>query len=307
MHDDHPQGVGEGQLSQPAATPPAFPEPNVLDQTLYDYFRRSEKMGWNPYDLVDAENVKQIARPERLNEYQRSAVKTVLYVEDHLPGYLHEYLRIMTDPEVSDEQHIINRNTLRFTFRWVSEEDRHAHVLERYLVGTGLCTQSEIALDMMRERKQAYVFPYQQLIEGFIYLALQEKATHLYYRALAKDIEEPLLKTILLKMGADEASHGKFFYDLLIRSHRGDLDALSKKISAVANDFKMPVQNNLLNYRRQLLGMMRAAPSYRHPDVFTDMMNAVEKAGRDYSRDSLELITPELGRFERAGDAVNER
>ena len=28
-------------------------------------------------------------------------------------------------------------------------------------------------------------------------LALQEKATHLYYRALARDIDEPLLKGIL--------------------------------------------------------------------------------------------------------------
>src|SRR5438876_2695933 len=225
--------------------PAAYPPGNVLDEGLYDYFRRSEKMGWSPYDLVEQETVRQIARPERLSEYQRSAVKTVLFVEDHLPGYLSEYLRIMTDPDVTDEQHITNRNTLHFTFRWVAEEDRHAHVLERYMVQSGLVSQQELAMDMMRERKQAYIFPYQQLIEGFIYLALQEKATHLYYRALARDIEEPLLKTILGRMGADEASHGKFFYELLIKSHKGDLDALARKISAVANDFKMPVQNNL--------------------------------------------------------------
>src|SRR5947208_15345267 len=122
------------------------------------------------------------------------------------------------------------------------------------------------------------------MAEGFIYLALQEKATHLYYRALARDIDEPLLKVILGKMGADEASHGAFFYDLLIKNNKGDLDALARKISAVANDFKMPVQNNLINYRRQLLNMMRAAPSYRHPDVFTDMMAAVDRAAQRYDR-----------------------
>ena len=282
---------------QPAPALPAFPPGNVLDDVLYDYFRRSDRMGWSPYDLVESASVRVIARPDRLSEYQRSAVKTVLFVEDHLPGYLSEYLRIMTDPDVTDEQHITNRSTLHFTFRWVAEEDRHAHVLERYMVQTGLVSQQELALDMMRERKEAYIFPYQQLIEGFIYLALQEKATHLYYRALAKDVDEPLLKTILGKMGADEASHGKFFYELLIKSHQGDLDALSRKISAVANDFKMPVQNNLINYRRQVLGLMRAAPSYRHGDVFADMMAAVEKASQSYTRDSLDLITPELGRF----------
>jgi hypothetical protein len=59
----------------------------------------------------------------------------------------------------------------------------------------------------------------------------------------------------------------------------------------------MPVQNNLISYRRQVLGLMRAAPSYKHGDVFADMMKAVDRAGRDYSRDSLELIKPELGAF----------
>jgi hypothetical protein len=61
----------------------------------------------------------------------------------------------------------------------------------------------------------------------------------------------------------------------------------------------MPVQNNLLNYRRQLLGMMKAAPSYRHGDVFADMMNAVDRAAERYDQQSLHLITPDLGPFGR--------
>jgi len=224
----------------------------------------------------------------------------VLYVEDHLPGYLSEYLRNMTDPDVADEQYIINRNTLHFTFRWVAEEDRHAHVLEMYLKKSGLVTSAQLEADMLRERKTAYMFPYPgQVMKGFVYLALQEKATHLYYRALAKDLDEPLLKNILTKMGADEASHGAFFYNLLIKSHKGDLDALARTVSAVSNDFKMPVQSNLTNYRRQLLNLMRAAPSYRHPDVFTDMMAAIEKASKTYTRDNLTLVSPELGPFDK--------
>ena len=272
----------------------------VIDEVLYDYHRRADKMGWSPYDLVDQENLSAIARPERLTEVQLGAVKTVLFVEDHLPGYLSEYLRIMTDPQMPDNQQIINRQVLHFTFRWVAEEDRHAHVLELYLQKTGLFKAEELQAEMIRERNSAYTFPYdhnKQLIEGFIYLALQEKATHLYYQALARDIDEPLLKTILTRMGADEASHGAFFYDLLIKSHKGDLDALSRKISTVAQDFKMPVQMNLQNYRRQLLGMMRAAPSYKHPDVFANMMKAVDKAASSYSRESLELVSPDMRPF----------
>jgi hypothetical protein len=266
---------------------------NVLDDVLRDYLRRADRMGWSPYDLVNHDNVRALARPERLTQTQRDAVQTVLYVEDHLPGYLAEYLRIMTDPDLPDGQYIVNRQALHYTFRWVAEEDRHAHVLEMYLAATGLVPRAQLDIDMVRERKTAYVFPYQRVEEGFIYLALQEKATHLYYRALADAIDEPLLESILKRMGADEASHGAFFYDLLIKSNHGDLDALARKISAVAADFKMPVQNNLLNYRRQLLNLMRAAPAYRHGDVFADMMRAVDNASRQYTTQSLQLITPE--------------
>jgi hypothetical protein len=277
--------------------PPCFPSPAVVDEVLYDYLRRADRMGWSPYDLVDQTQMRTLARPERLSATQFGAVKTVLFVEDHLPGYLSEYLRIMTDPDAPEEQQLVNRKALHYTFRWVAEEDRHAHVLEMYLVKSGLVTEEDLQQEMLRERKTGYVFPYQQMAEGFIYLALQEKATHLYYRALARDIDEPLLKVILGKMGADEASHGAFFYDLLIKSFKGDLDALARKISAVSNDFRMPVQNNLLNYRRQLLGMMRAAPSYKHGDVFADMMRAVDRAAARYGQESLQLITPELGPF----------
>jgi hypothetical protein len=282
-----------------SGAPPLFPVPHVLDEVLHDYLRRADRMGWSPYDLVDQEQMTTLARPDRLSETQLSAVKTVLYVEDHLPGYLSEYLRVMTDPDVRDNQYIVNRQALHFTFRWVAEEDRHAHVLEMYLVKSGLVSRDNLQADMLRERKTAYVFPYEQLTDAFIYLALQEKATHLYYRALAKDLDEPLLQTILARMGADEASHGAFFYDLLIKSYQGDLDALSRRITAVANNFKMPVQSNLSNYRRQILSLMRSAPSYRHGDVFTDMMQAVQRASERYGRESLQLVTPELGPFDK--------
>ncbi len=292
--------VVEEGLDERAAIkqPPPFPNAAVLDEVLYDYMRRADKMGWSPYDLVDHDKVKELARPERLSETQLAAVKTVLYVEDHLPGYLSEYLKSLTDPSVPDDQYIINRNVLHYTFRWVGEEDRHAHVLEMYLKKTGLVSKEQLEMDMLRERKTAYIFPYEgQILDGFVYLALQEKATHLYYRALARDLDEPLLKGILTKMGADEASHGAFFYDLLIKCHKGDLDALARKVSAVSNDFKMPVQSNLLNYRRQILSLMRSAPSYKHGDVFADMMTAIERAGKKYSQEALTLISPELGPF----------
>ena len=157
---------------------PTFPPVGAIDGVLYDYLRRADRMGWSPYDLVDHEQMQSIARPERLSEGQIAAVKTVLFVEDHLPGYLSEYLRIMTDPGLPDEQQIVSRNVLHFTFRWVGEEDRHAHVLEMYLTRLGLVKPRELEREMLRERQAAYMFPYDQnsqLIEGFIYLGFRRR------------------------------------------------------------------------------------------------------------------------------------
>jgi acyl-[acyl-carrier-protein] desaturase len=290
-----PKGPERVVRGDPAA--PIFPRPAVLDDVLYDYLHRADRMGWSPYDLVDQEQMSLLARPERITEVQLSAIKTVLYVEDHLPGYLSEHLRILTDPTVPDAQQIVNHKVLHFSFRWVSEEDRHAHVLTMYLNKTGLVSEAALGAEMLLERQSTYAFPYENVVETFIYLALQEKATNLYYRALARDLDEPLLKTILSRMSADEASHGTFFYDLLIQCHKGDLDALSRRISAVANDFKMPVQSSLRNYRRQLLNMMKAAPSYRHVDVFKHMMQTVERAAKTYGREALTLVSPDIEPF----------
>src|SRR2546423_1510141 len=123
---------------------PIFPDPKALNCVLEDYLRRADRMGWSPYDLACHKKIRSLAPIDRLTEVQRAAVKTVLFVEDHLPGYLSEYLRVMTDPDLPEDQYILNRKALHFTFRWVSEEDRHAHVLEMYLTGTGLVPQSEL-------------------------------------------------------------------------------------------------------------------------------------------------------------------
>src|ERR1700753_2920817 len=100
-------------MLKPLRDPPVaalpFPPPSTLDDALLDYHRRADRMGWSPYDLVDQQQIVTLARTDRLSEAQVGAVKTVLFVEDHLPGYLSEYLRIMTDPDMPDDQQIINR------------------------------------------------------------------------------------------------------------------------------------------------------------------------------------------------------
>jgi hypothetical protein len=265
----------------------SFDDPAVVDRVLREYLHRSDHTAWSPYQFFsgDADPLD----PEALTDTEVSALKTVLFVEDHLPAYVAEHLRFFGDHCASDARQTLDRKMLRFTFRWAAEEDRHSHVLEMYLLRSGRVKREELEADLLRERRTTYRFPYRSAIETCVYLALQERATHLYYAALARDVREPLLSSILHRMAADEASHAAFFYDLLLRPEN-DLDALAAVVRTVAREFKMPVQRNLLKYRAQIAALMRSAPSYRHADVFAHMLRALDRSARTNGRGSLELI-----------------
>ena len=105
-----------------------------------------------------------------------------------------------------------------------------------------------------------------------------------------------LIPGMVILAGAVSLSGQNFWFTVSTpepANHTFHVTMRSEGLAGETQDFKMPVQNNLLNYRRQLLGMMRAAPSYRHPDVFADMMRAVDRAGQRHGRQSLQLICPD--------------
>ena len=216
----------------------------------------------------------------------------MLYVEDHLPGYLAEHLRLFTDASLPDERQFINRTILRFSFNWAAEEDRHSHVLEMYLVNTGLMSREQLDADLLKERNKAFRFPYSEPIDTFIYLALQEHATLLYYQALSAAVEDPVLRNILRKMASDEARHRTFFFELITRGCSSDLGLLACRVARVIEQFDMPIQRTLDNYRRQVVTLMRAAPRYRQTDVFEQMKNLLNRARRKHHESVAALVVP---------------
>jgi hypothetical protein len=270
----------------------SLPERAALDGVLKEYLSRAQSSAWSPYELVDWPELSSIARPERISPEQLSAIQTVLYVEDHLPGYLSEHLRLFTDSSLPDERQFINRTILRFSFNWAAEEDRHSHVLEMYLVGTGLMSRGQLDADLLRERNKAFRFPYSEPLDTFIYLALQEHATLLYYQALSAAVDDPVLQSILTKMASDEARHRTFFFELITRGCCSDLDLLAERVARAIDQFDMPIQRSLDNYRRQVVTLMRAAPRYRLADVFDQMKNLLNRARRKHLESVAALVAP---------------
>jgi acyl-[acyl-carrier-protein] desaturase len=263
----------------PSRLPEVYPPVPAVEAGVREFLVRADRSAWSPYDLVSADQLACVS-PERLTDAQVLAVRTALLVEDHLPGYLAEYIRILNAPDAADPQAAANRQVLRFAFRWAAEEDRHSHALELYLTGTGLVPRPELDAESARARRTPYHFGYETLSDSFVYLALQERATHLYYRALAEAVEEPVLREVLGRMAGDEARHARFFYDLLTRVHAADLTALAARVTAVARDFRMPLQANLDGYRRHVLNLFRAAPAYRHEAALAHLSQAIDRAAK---------------------------
>ena len=81
----------------------------------------------------------------------------------------------------TDEEAWKCRQMLHFVFRWVAEEDRHAHCLELWLRHCGRRDPQALTDLMVTEGKKPYMAPHDNPTQLFTYTAVQEKATQLFY------------------------------------------------------------------------------------------------------------------------------
>lgn len=241
--------------------------PDALDEALKSFLSASDRQMWDRYDF-DFTKVAE-TRPHPLEGNQIAAVKTALMIEDHIPGYGNEYMRLFpVDESVSPQEAWYNRQMIHFIFRWLSEEDRHAHVFELYLRETKAVHGQALTDEMIREGVKHYAVPHDDPCKLFIYTSLQEKATQLFYQCLRDSIHEPVLESILTKLAGEEARHCSFFGAMvkIELAQRGD--ELIKDLREALDAFKMPLADTLENYRRQAMSMTRTAKGYDYRQAF---------------------------------------
>src|SRR5262249_28410730 len=120
--------------------------PMPLDPSLIDiethvekYLRANDHVGYNRFADFDWATLPESVARSSLRDLHINAVETAMLVEDHIPGYGAEYTRLfsMTEPGRDDVEAWRHRQMLHFVFRWVAEEDRHAHLLELWLRHSG--------------------------------------------------------------------------------------------------------------------------------------------------------------------------
>lgn len=214
----------------------------------------------------------------RLTEGQRSAVRFVTLIEDHLPGYFALYQRyfpLTADTDPAAFAH--NRELYHFTVRWAFEEDTHARVLARYQTDSGLAGADSLREELNAEGRKEFTLPFSQPVQYFAYALVQEKATQMYYQQLRGVVGDPVLADILNRLSRDEARHFTFMADVITRYLRTYGDDVAEPIREVIAGFRMPLAGTIRGYWRWALRIADAA-SYDHTDAYASLARVIERA-----------------------------
>ncbi|WP_033413722.1 acyl-ACP desaturase [Actinomycetospora chiangmaiensis] len=213
----------------------------------------------------------------RLTEGQRSAVRFVTMIEDHLPGYVDVYHRhFPVDASVGPAVFAHHRELYHFTARWAAEEDTHARALARYQWESGLADRDALRTELAGPGAHPFGLDYTHPVQYFTYALVQEKATQIYYRQLRDLVDEPVLATLLGLLARDEARHFSFFADVVGRYLRAHGDAVVAPIRDVVADFRMPLAD-MGGYWRWALRIADVA-RYDHTDAYAHLVRAVDRA-----------------------------
>lgn len=84
-----------------------------LETHVTDYLRKNDHVGYNRFEDFEWDTLKDSITTSGMKDIHIGAVETAMLVEDHIPGYGAEYIRIfMVDPDRTDEEAWMNRQML---------------------------------------------------------------------------------------------------------------------------------------------------------------------------------------------------
>ncbi|MEM7676887.1 MAG: acyl-ACP desaturase [Myxococcota bacterium] len=247
----------------------------VLSKIVNQHFSRRDRP-WRRFDFAWDQ-----IRIDTLTDDQRSAVEFITLIEDHIPGYLDQYLSIFdVSPGQPEDIYAYNREFYHFATRWAFEEDAHAHVLATYQLESGLSTEDKLREQLAHEGVKEFSLDITQPIEMLTYALIQEKATQIFYQQFMHAVNEPVLQSILRCLVTDEARHYAFFSEVVEAYVEHFGDRAIQPMQAVLENFKMPLSATLRGYWRWSLRVSDAAGGYRHTEAYEALARLVERVSQ---------------------------
>jgi acyl-[acyl-carrier-protein] desaturase len=245
--------------SRPEARAFGTTDPGITDSEIEAIRRSAEttvrRANEHPWSLADVDW--SAVRPENLTADDHSIVRFVTYVEDHIPAFLSFNLTAFpTTGEISMATYHRNREYARFLFAWANDEEKHASALTRYQLVSEIADEKSLAEDLADVGRKPFSMPYEDPLEAFLYLFLQEKATQLFYQHYRQVVKEPLLQQLLHFMGRDEARHYAFYSRLIEESLGRAGGRTLARAKDVLSTFRMPLDGVYNGYWRIALRLV---------------------------------------------------
>ncbi|WP_207897758.1 acyl-ACP desaturase [Amycolatopsis pittospori] len=216
-------------------------------------------------------------RPEELTDTDRSVVRFITFIEDHIPGYLTYFLQAfpVSGGDQAIEEFCFNREYFRFLISWANDEERHASVLTRYQIEAGINDPDTLMWELAEEGRKKFALPYETPVQAFTYTLVQEKATQLFYQRFKSVAQEPVLRDLLHRLARDEARHFAFYSELVsayVRRH--GLESTVHDLKDVLATFRMPLADTLNGYWRWSMKVTDAT-SYDHTEAYESLVRLV--------------------------------
>jgi acyl-[acyl-carrier-protein] desaturase len=135
----------------------------------------------------------------------RSAVIVNLLTEDNLPYYFRTIERLFGPDGAWGD----------WARRWTAEEGRHSIVIRDYVTVTGGLDPIALERGRMHQVCHGVVPEFEDPLDGFVYVALQELATRIAHRNTGKLLDDPAGYRVMARVAADENLHFLFYRDLV--------------------------------------------------------------------------------------------
>ncbi len=165
-----------------------------------------------------------------MDEAVRSALFVNLLTEDNLPHYFRTIDRLFG----------IDDAWGAWTKRWTAEEGRHAIVIRDYLTVTRSVDPVALERGRMVQVSLGEVPQPQSVVDGLVYVALQELATRISHGNTGRLLGDRHGREIMARVAGDENLHHVFYRDATTAVLEVDPSAVVLAVDRQVRGFEMP-------------------------------------------------------------------
>ena len=207
----------------------------VTEQLLERHLANAKE--WFPHELVPWGRGRDFEAGEAfdpdeapMDEGVRSALFVNLLTEDNLPHYF----------RTIDGLFGIDQPWGAWSKRWTAEEGRHAIVLRDYLTVTRSVDQVALERGRMSQVSLGQVPQPDSVVDGLVYVTLQELATRISHRNTGRLLEDRTGYEIMARVAGDENLHHVFYRDATSAVLEVDPSSVVLAIERQVKSFAMP-------------------------------------------------------------------